>query len=100
MTTTALELHNVSKTFGATRALQDVSLTIERGEVLALLGENGCGKSTLVKVMAGVYDPEPGAQMLVDGREIPLPLEAGASRNLGLSFVHQEIGRASCRERA
>ncbi|MGY1625072.1 sugar ABC transporter ATP-binding protein [Geodermatophilus sp. SYSU D00965] len=92
--TTALELHHVSKTFGATRALQDVSITIERGEVLALLGENGCGKSTLVKVMAGVYDPEPGARMLVDGREVPLPLVAGASRDLGLSFVHQDLGLA------
>jgi ribose transport system ATP-binding protein len=92
--TTALELHHVSKTFGATRALQDVSVTIERGEVLALLGENGCGKSTLVKVMAGVYDPEPGARMVVDGREIPLPLGAGASRDLGLSFVHQDLGLA------
>ncbi|MGK5114220.1 sugar ABC transporter ATP-binding protein [Geodermatophilus sp. CPCC 205506] len=94
MTTTALELHDVSKTFGATRALQDVSMTVERGEVLALLGENGCGKSTLVKVMAGVYDPEPGARMLVDGGEVPLPLEAGASRDLGLSFVHQDLGLA------
>ncbi|WP_448608765.1 sugar ABC transporter ATP-binding protein [Geodermatophilus sp. URMC 60] len=92
--TTALELHDVSKTFGATKALQDVTLTVERGEVLALLGENGCGKSTLVKVMAGVYDPEPGARMLVDGREIPLPLDAGASRDLGLSFVHQDLGLA------
>jgi ribose transport system ATP-binding protein len=94
MTTTALELSSVSKTFGATKALQDVSLTVERGEVLALLGENGCGKSTLVKVMAGVYDPEPGARMFVDGREVPLPLEAGASRDLGLSFVHQDLGLA------
>ncbi|SFL44097.1 sugar ABC transporter ATP-binding protein [Geodermatophilus ruber] len=94
MTTTALELHHVSKTFGATRALQDVSMTVERGEVLALLGENGCGKSTLVKVMAGVYDPEPGARMVVDGREVALPLEAGASRDLGLSFVHQDLGLA------
>ncbi|MGY1631445.1 sugar ABC transporter ATP-binding protein [Geodermatophilus sp. SYSU D01186] len=94
MTTTALELHSVSKTFGATKALQDVSMTVERGEVLALLGENGCGKSTLVKVMAGVYDPEPGARMVVDGREVPLPLEAGASRDLGLSFVHQDLGLA------
>ena len=94
MTTTAIELHSVSKTFGATKALQDVSVTVERGEVLALLGENGCGKSTLVKVMAGVYDPEPGARLLVDGREVPLPLEAGASRDLGLSFVHQDLGLA------
>ncbi|MCZ2824619.1 MULTISPECIES: sugar ABC transporter ATP-binding protein [unclassified Modestobacter] len=94
MATTALELHHISKTFGATKALQDVSLTVQRGEVLALLGENGCGKSTLVKVMAGVYDPEPGGRMVVDGKDVPLPLHGDAARHLGLSFVHQDLGLA------
>src|SRR6201991_406736 len=94
MGTTALELRGVSKQFGATRALSDVDLTVEHGEVLALLGENGCGKSTLVKVMAGVYEPEPGARMSVDGVDVPLPMLPGTYRAIGLSFVHQDLGLA------
>jgi ribose transport system ATP-binding protein len=94
MGTTALELRGVSKQFGATRALSYVDLTVEHGEVLALLGENGCGKSTLVKVMAGVYEPEPGARMSVDGVDVPLPMLPGTYRAIGLSFVHQDLGLA------
>lgn len=92
--TTALELRHISKVFGATRALSDVDLTVEQGEVLALLGENGCGKSTLVKVLAGVNVPEPGGWLAVDGREVTLPMALGASSGLGLSFVHQDLGLA------
>jgi ribose transport system ATP-binding protein len=92
--TTALDLRHVSKVFGATRALWKVDLTVEHHEVLALLGENGCGKSTLVKVLAGVCEPEPGARMSVGGREVALPMAAGTSGGLGLSFVHQDLGLA------
>ena len=64
---TALELSNISKQFGATRALDGVDLSVAHGEVHALLGENGSGKSTLIKVLAGVHEPEPGGT-LVDRR--------------------------------
>jgi len=94
MSSTALELHNISKVFGATRALSDVDMTVNHGEVLALLGENGCGKSTLVKVLAGVHEPEPGGRLVVDGTEVPLPMPLGASAGLGLCFVHQDLGLA------
>ena len=58
----ALELANISKQFGATRALDGVDLSVAHGEVHALVGENGSGKSTLIKVLAGVHEPEPGGR--------------------------------------
>ena len=91
---TALELHDISKQFGATRALDGVHLTVQYGEVHALLGENGSGKSTLIKILAGVHEPEPGGLLTVAGRPAPLPMPAGAFHDLGLSFVHQDLGLA------
>jgi len=90
----ALELDNISMRFGATRALDGVALTVRRGEVHALLGENGSGKSTLIKVLAGVHAPEPGGSLSVDGRPVPLPMAPGAFHDVGLSFVHQDLGLA------
>jgi len=90
----ALELHNISKQFGATRALDSVDLVVAHGEVHALLGENGSGKSTLIKVLAGVHDPEPGGTLSIEGADVPLPLAPGAFHQHGLSFVHQDLGLA------
>ncbi len=52
-----LQLDGISKIFGGVHALSDVSLTLEEGEVHCLCGQNGCGKSTLIKVMSGVHQP-------------------------------------------
>ena len=73
------------------RALADVAMTVLPGEIHALLGQNGSGKSTLIKVLAGVYTPDPGSQITVYGEELRpgLPRE---SRRLGLQFVHQALG--------
>lgn len=92
--TSALELSNTSKQFGATRALDGVDLTVANGEVHALLGENGSGKSTLIKVLAGVHAPEPGAGLVVGGTNVELPMAAGTYHEIGLSFVHQDLGLA------
>lgn len=90
----ALELTNISKQFGATRALDAVNLTVRHGEVHALLGENGSGKSTLIKVLAGFHEPEPGGGLTVGGSAAPLPMPPGAFHQYGLSFVHQDLGLA------
>jgi len=91
---TALELSNISKQFGATRALDGVGLSVAHGEVHALLGENGSGKSTLIKVLAGVHEPEPGATLVIGGEPVLLPMPAGGFHDVGLSFVHQDLGLA------
>ena len=86
-----LELRHLSKSFGGTRALRDVALSVLPGEVHGLLGENGSGKSTLIKILAGFHVPDDG-ELLVDGEPVRLPLAAGQSRELGMSFVHQDLG--------
>ena len=78
----------VSKRFGATQALDGVSLDLRPGEIHALVGENGAGKSTLVKILAGVHQPDDGT-ILLDGTAIELRGPAQA-RALGIAVVHQE----------
>ncbi len=84
-----IRVEHVSKRFGGVNALSDVSLSIERGEIHALVGENGAGKSTLMKILAGIYQPDSGS-VLIDGQEahISSPL---AARNYGISIVNQEL---------
>jgi ribose transport system ATP-binding protein/rhamnose transport system ATP-binding protein len=83
-----LELRDVSKTFPGVKALERVSLDVQRGEVHALLGENGAGKSTLGKIIAGVYQRDEGSVAL-DGAPLDDIDEAEAGR-LGIGIVHQE----------
>ncbi|NNH83317.1 sugar ABC transporter ATP-binding protein [Rhizobium laguerreae] len=84
-----LEIRNVSKHFGAVKALTEVSFSLERGEVHALCGENGAGKSTLMNIIAGVLQPTEG-DVLVDG--VPVKVTSPAvAQALGLGLVHQEI---------
>ncbi len=90
----ALELEHITMRFGSFLALRDVGLQVGRGEIVGLLGENGSGKSTLVKVLAGVNAPEPGGQLRLGGQPVALPLAPGQFRDLGLSFVHQDLGLA------
>ena len=87
----ALRLRSVSKTFPGVQALNGVDLDIASGSVHALLGHNGCGKSTLVKALAGVHAPDPGAEAWIDGEELELGDPVDAERK-GLRFVHQELG--------
>ncbi len=84
-----LELRNVSKHFGAIKAVNDVSFAIEPGQVVGLMGDNGAGKSTLVKMMAGNFRPNHGT-ILMDDRELVLhrPVEA---RQHGIEIVHQDL---------
>jgi simple sugar transport system ATP-binding protein len=84
-----LELKGISKHFGAIQALNDVSLTIEPGEVVGLMGDNGAGKSTLVKIIAGNFPPSHGT-IRVQDREVHFhkPVEA---RESGIEVVYQDL---------
>ncbi len=84
-----LEASGVCKSFPGVKALTDVSITLHRGEVVALLGENGAGKSTLIKVLSGIYQPDAG-EIRMDGQTVhfDLPLQA---RNAGIGVIHQEL---------
>ena len=87
-----LEVAGLSKTFGSTRALRDVRIEIAPGELHGLVGQNGCGKSTLVKILTGVYTPDPGGSIVVDGRPLGLPVRPAHQREAGVSVVHQNLG--------
>jgi ribose transport system ATP-binding protein len=84
-----LEMRGVSKRFAGVQALQDVSLSVGRGEVVALIGENGAGKSTLMKILGGVHQPDAG-EILISGRPTVI---RGVSDAIaaGISFIHQEL---------
>lgn len=84
-----LELTNISKHFGAIQAVNDVSLSIEAGQVVGLMGDNGAGKSTLVKMIAGNFRPSDGT-MRLGGSELILhkPVEA---RQNGIEIVYQDL---------
>jgi ribose transport system ATP-binding protein len=87
----ALQIIGLSKTFPGQRALDDVDLTVAAGEIHALVGQNGSGKSTVVKVVAGYHAPDAGATATVDGVEFELG-SAPAALAAGLRFVHQDLG--------
>ncbi|WP_427383520.1 sugar ABC transporter ATP-binding protein [Janibacter sp. G56] len=84
-----LEAIDVTKTYGATRALKGVSLQIRKGEVTVLFGENGAGKSTLMKILSGVESPTTG-RLVHDGEEITLASTTEAL-DRGIAIIHQEL---------
>ena len=88
--TLALEVRSISKTFGANRALAGVDLDVRAGEIHALVGQNGCGKSTIVKILGGYHAPD-GGTAFVDGQPFRLGSAKDADR-AGLRFVHQDLG--------
>ncbi|SAK86777.1 ABC transporter [Caballeronia hypogeia] len=85
-----LQLDNISKVFGGVKALSAVKFDVMPGEVLCLAGENGCGKSTIIKIINGVYQPEPGAVMLMDGQSIE-GLDPAKARELGIQVIWQDL---------
>ncbi|MET1411455.1 sugar ABC transporter ATP-binding protein [Roseibium sp. HPY-6] len=80
----------IQKHFGGTYAVRDVSLSIDRGEIVALLGENGAGKSTLIKILGGIHKPDAG-RVLINGE----PYEhrpGGFGQRQAVAFIHQDLG--------
>ena len=87
-----LTMTGISKRFGATQALSDVSLSVSAGRVLALIGENGAGKSTLMKVLSGAHAPDAGS-MLLAGKPYA-PAGPHDARLAGVSMIYQELNLA------
>lgn len=85
----ALELRSISKAFGAVRALTNVSLSLNRGEILGLLGDNGAGKTTLVRCISGSLLPDSG-ELLVDGAPVQIA-SPHVARSLGIETVYQDL---------
>lgn len=87
-----LSISGVSKTFMSTKALDDLTMTVEPSEVHALVGHNGSGKSTLIKILSGFHEPDAGSgPFVVDGQTIPYG-DSDACHRAGLRFIHQELG--------
>jgi ABC-type sugar transport system ATPase subunit len=91
--TPVVQLRNIKKTFGAVQALRGVDLALHHNEVLALVGDNAAGKSTLMKVLSGAYIPDEG-EIFIEGKKVHLanPMDA---RRLGIEMVYQDYALAN-----
>lgn len=85
----ALELKNITKTFGAVYANKNVSIDVKQGEILSILGENGSGKTTLMNMVAGIYFPDEG-QIFVNGKEVVIKSPKDAFDNK-IAMIHQHF---------
>ncbi len=84
-----LRLIGLSKRFGGVLALDDIDWDVRRGEIHCLVGENGCGKSTLIKAVAGVHAPS-GGRIEIEGTDV-LPLEPQRAKALGIEVIYQDL---------
>ena len=88
--TPILEIAGIGKTFPGQVALRDAALTVQAGQVHALVGQNGSGKSTLIKILAGYHRPDPGGSIRLLGR--PVGVEELADRRCPIFVMHQDLG--------
>ena len=91
-TRSLLKVSAIGKQFPGVRALHNVDLTLTQGEVLSLVGENGAGKSTMMKILAGVYTPDEGTIEL-DGRMVRIK-SVREAQDHGIALIHQELNLA------
>ncbi len=89
MATAAIELKNITKTFGSVVANRDVCLSVERGEILSILGENGSGKTTLMNMLAGIYFPDHG-EIFIGGKEVVIRSPKDAFDHK-IGMIHQHF---------
>lgn len=89
MTENAIEVQSLCKTFGSTKSNNNVSLNLKKGEILALLGENGSGKSTFVNMLSGIYKPDSG-KIFIYGNEVEFYSPEDAIQ-AGIGMVHQHF---------
>ena len=84
-----LSIKQINKEFSGVRVLNDINIDINGGEVFGILGENGAGKSTMMKVLSGIYHKDSG-RILYKGQEVEIP-NPKAAQQLGISIIHQEL---------
>ena len=89
MSNAAIELRGITKRFGSITANKNISMTVNKGEILSILGENGSGKTTLMNMLSGIYHPDEG-QIFVDGKEasIQSPKDAFSYK---IGMIHQHF---------
>lgn len=85
-----LELKNITKTYPGVVALNNVSVTFQQGEVHAVMGENGAGKSTMIKIISGAISPDPGGEIIFDGKSYTQMTPALSAEN-GVAVIYQDI---------
>ena len=85
----AVEMNNITKSFGSSIANDNISISIESGEIHSILGENGAGKSTLMKILAGLYEADNGS-ISVFGKKENIP-NTKVAHSLGIGMVHQHF---------
>lgn len=85
-----LELKNITKTYPGVVALNNVSVTFQQGEVHAVMGENGAGKSTMIKIISGAINPDPGGEIIFDGKSYTQMTPALSAEN-GVAVIYQDI---------
>ena len=95
MSDALLQMKNIGKSFPGVKALDGVSLTLNKGSVHALMGENGAGKSTLMKILFGIYEMDTG-EIILDGKKIKFKNPKDALLG-GVAMVHQELSQAQKR---
>ena len=85
----AIQMKDISKAFGAVKANENINLSVESGEIHALLGENGAGKSTLMNMLSGIYNPDGGA-ISIYGKEVKFNSPKDSIR-MGIGMIHQHF---------
>jgi ABC-type sugar transport system ATPase subunit len=93
--TPALELRDVAKAFGQVRALNRVDLAAHRGEIHAIVGDNGAGKSTMLKIVAGIHAADEG-ELLLDGEPVVLRGGTAEAHERGIAVVYQDLALVEC----
>ena len=82
-----LEAKNITKSFGSVKALENVNFYLQKGKIHGLLGENGAGKSSLMNILSGIYQPEKGSIYINDTKQKSLDPESASE--LGIGMVHK-----------